>query len=666
MSAVIATAPVAKAQADGYVVLARKYRPQTFDDIVGQEGVQQALRGAIATGQISHSYLFSGPRGTGKTSTARILAKALNCQENGPRPDPCGRCSSCRSITVGSSLDVIEIDAASNTGVDNIRELKSGVVLAPFSRYKVYIVDEVHMLSNQAFNALLKTLEEPPPQVIFILATTELHKVPETIISRCQTFMFRRFSLVELKNQLGNIMDIEASNRGLTVSAEDREKILDLVARSAEGGMRDAQVTLDQVLVLSKGTIDFDSVRRFLGMADTEALDLFVFLINERKSRELLELIDQLATGGQDLELFVKGACEHMRDLLLIKCAGRETTMINVSEDRGIALETLAKSLPSQFLVKAVDEFLKVVGEMKVSGQPRIVLELAVLKLILPDTSRDLETILKRLDALEQGIKPEDVAPAAPQVKSQPVASLPSTRVQTADEGRPGTQLVAAPDTPSHTATDTASSGDITPPQNLATHPVGDANAMVEALATRLKTEPGMLSLTFEKVLLGQELNGHTLTLFVNESLKMSFNQLMRPQNVEALTKLATSLFGEQVVLRLQPKEGQAVQTPVAEPPPERYRPEPPASAVVKAPPAELQSIKTTRVDLSAEMPVDDGPLKIYYPEEIREKTMLEVKDSEFHQILTNDSALKDLVEKTKRIFGIDEKCVKFHRSTLT
>src|SRR5690606_4071960 len=162
--------------------------------------------------------------------------KALNCQENGPRPDPCGRCSSCRSITVGSSLDVIEIDAASNTGVDNIRELKSGVVLAPFSRYKVYIVDEVHMLSNQAFNALLKTLEEPPPQVIFVLATTELHKVPETIISRCQTFMFRRFSLAELKGQLGNILDIETKARGIEVSPENRERILELISRNAEGG----------------------------------------------------------------------------------------------------------------------------------------------------------------------------------------------------------------------------------------------------------------------------------------------------------------------------------------------------------------------------------------------------------------------------------------------
>ncbi len=653
----IQNSPTAKAQIDGYVVLARKYRPQTFDDIVGQEGVQQALRGAIATGQISHSYLFSGPRGTGKTSTARILAKAVNCQEGGPRPDPCGQCSSCRSITLGSSLDVIEIDAASNTGVDNIRELKSGVVLAPFSRYKVYIVDEVHMLSNQAFNALLKTLEEPPPQVIFILATTELHKVPETILSRCQTFMFRRFSLDELKNQLGNILDIEAANRNINVASEDREKILELIARGAEGGMRDAQVTLDQVLVLSKDTMDFESVRRFLGMADSAALDLFVQLISERKSRELLELIDQLMVNGQDLELFVKGVCEHMRDLLLIKCAGRDTTMVTVSEDRSRELEKIAANLPTPFLVNAVDHLLKVVGDMKVSGQPRILLELAVLKLALAEPALDIQNILKRLDALENGQShavPDTVVSASVKPAANPAGN---SRFQAEEIAVAPIQHTTdpLPETVSESSYVSVPSSDPIVP--------GNVESMIETLLLKLEKESQMLYRSLQKALCRQEFDGRVLTLGINSAHKMQKEVLARPQNISSLTEVVTGLFGENVLVRLQVVDVSPSETM--------------ASGAVSAPPAsepshstavavaDLPSDRVAGIELAE--PVADGEtvLKIYYPEEIREKTMLEVKSSEFKQMLSADATMSDLVEKTKQIFGIEETAIKFHRSTL-
>jgi len=659
-----------KPQNDGYVVLARKYRPQTFDDIVGQQGVQQGLRGAIATGQISHAYLFSGPRGTGKTSTARILAKALNCQDNGPRPDPCGRCASCRSITVGSSLDVIEIDAASNTGVDNIRELKSGIVLAPFSRYKVYIVDEVHMLSNQAFNALLKTLEEPPPQVIFVLATTELHKVPETIISRCSTFMFRRFSLEELKGQLGNILDIEIAQRGLTVDPEDRERILDLVSRNAEGGMRDAQVTLDQVLVLSKQKLDFDSVRRFLGMADVESIGLFVKLMHHRNSKGILELIDTLVSQGQDLELFLKGVCEFLRDLLLVRCAGRDTALINVSEDRALELEAVANELPAAFMIGTIEQFLKVIGEMKTSGQPRTVLELAVLKLTLVEAAADIDSIIKRLDALESG---HTNASQSSHSNSNPGLSRPAESVTTVSP----VKLVSNADSARELSVESFNESPIgnevdakelqknaVIPQANFSSGITNVEDAVQKLCVQLKEESTMLALSFEPALTGQRFDGNTLTLIINGAEKLAVSQITRPQSSAIIARIAQRVFARAINVKFEVQEG--VESSLrsvsleAVTPAKTYGP-------VQASQNAAQSKKSEALIQGADE-LDNGEqsdLKIYYPDEIREKTMVEVKASEFETLMNSDSNLRDLVEKTKEVFGIDKSRVKYHRSTL-
>lgn len=689
---IVATAPVsaAKAQQDGYVVLARKYRPQTFDDLVGQDSVQQALRGAIATGQISHAYLFSGPRGTGKTSTARILAKAVNCQEGGPRPDPCGKCSSCRSITVGSSLDVIEIDAASNTGVDNIRDLKSGVVLAPFSRYKVYIVDEVHMLSNQAFNALLKTLEEPPPQVIFVLATTELHKVPETIISRCQTFLFRRFSLTELKGQLGHILDIETQARGIEITDEDREQILDLIARSAEGGMRDAQVTLDQVLVLSKGHLDFESVRRFLGIADNKALDTFVESLYNKESVQLLELIEELVAQGQDLELFVKSASEHMRDLLLVRTAGRDTSFINVSEDRALELERLANAVSPAFLIGAIEQFIKLVGEMKVSGQPRIMLELAVLKLTVVTPGAEIDDILRRLAALEAGggggggggggaAQPsrESGAGHAPASAPRPVAAPPRDARERNEAPAPSVVREAPQEYRAEQRADArAEATEVERPTGKSQPVAGapaDPDQIVEMLSARLQVASPMLHMALQRVFCGHEFDGRLLTLYVCGTPKMPSQQVTRQTAV--LAEVVQELYGSEVTLKVAVREDvtdsqpfggtgggantivRASSPPVQAAHPEEVTPQPLRRAVE----AETEPAPAKQAN---GRPVKDGPV-IYYPQEIREKAMRELSGAERERLLAKDQKMKDLVDKAKAVFGIDDKAMKFLRSTL-
>jgi DNA polymerase-3 subunit gamma/tau len=391
-----------KPQRGGYVVLARRYRPQTFDDIVGQEHVREALRRAILEGQVAHAYLFSGPRGTGKTSTARILAKALNCQTNGPRPDPCGKCASCRAIMAGSSLDVIEIDAASNTGVDNIRDLRTGIVLAPFSRYKVYIVDEVHMLSMQAFNALLKTLEEPPPRVIFVLATTELHKVPQTIISRCQCFQFRRFTTQEIVDHLDKILTKEAADRGIEVDAGEKRRILELIAQSAEGGMRDAQVALDQILVLCRERLDYETVRRFLGGVQSSVLERFVRGILARQTADLLLMIDEIVANGLDLERFIKSAAEYLRNILLVKQVGRNTDLLDAPEDRIGTMEELASGFSLSRLVNLCHSFIKLADAARTSGNVRFMLELEIVRLTSLDPEDDLAKLIEELRRVEQ------------------------------------------------------------------------------------------------------------------------------------------------------------------------------------------------------------------------------------------------------------------------
>jgi DNA polymerase-3 subunit gamma/tau len=585
--------PVASGPATGnYVVLARRYRPQTFGEIVGQEAVRGAIEQAIRSNQIGHAYLFSGPRGTGKTSTARILAKALNCQNGGPRPDPCGTCPSCQTITAGSSLDVIEIDAASNTGVDNIRDLRTGVVLAPFSRFKVYIVDEVHMLSTQAFNALLKTLEEPPPQVVFVLATTDLQKVPETILSRCQCFAFRRFSVNEIVDHLGMILDQEAAQRGIQVPESDRHAVLELIARSAEGGMRDAQVTLDQVLVLCRDRIDLDAVRRFLGGIQADILDSLVREIHARKTEDLLARIQDLADSGHDLERFARSFAEYLRDLVIAQSAPGKPELVNVSADRHSDLKALARLFAPAFLLNLAGSFVGLADEMKMSSQPRFLLELALIRLTQVDAVDDIDRIVARLSDLEKalagGASGAQARHAAPATAAAPppreACAIEADLEEPAAVAYPGPQV--QPSSAPMVAEGESRGGEIrdsglvaeepAPPPPVAPAPTPapqpstdlTPQAFLDVLRERVVPRNHYLHISLLEATVVSF--SHTmLVLGVNPSDRFTYNHLNRTASLQILREVAREVLGREIGVRLEFISGDTAESraPEAAPP---------------------------------------------------------------------------------------------------
>ncbi len=560
---------------ESYVVLARRYRPQTFAELVGQESARAALEGAIRGNQIGHAYLFCGPRGTGKTSTARILAKAVNCLNGGPRPDPCGECASCRAITSGSSLDVIEIDAASNTGVDNIRELRSGVVLAPFSRYKVYIVDEVHMLSIAAFNALLKTLEEPPSQVIFVLATTDPQKVPDTIVSRCQVFQFRRFSTDEIVKHLGSILDSEAKQRSLQIADEDRLPILEMIARNAEGGMRDAQVALDQVLVLCRERIDVETVRRFLGSVRFDLLDAFVRGIRDRQTEELLQLVQQLSETGQDLERFTASLTEYLRDLLIVRAAPHKPELLNVSRDRFAGLQALAVNLPMALAVQLTDAFLRLSEKMKTASQPRFLLEVELVRLSTDASTLDVENLITRIDELERrlqggaasaavaavkpGLASSEVTPSAVESKPEPLKMMTSEQVAPVVEYVPSIakpSLVQESPMPEVTpAVVSTAAEEIVPPapekcelQQMMESLQPDA-LMKEIMEKLPDTSCVRMALQDAEIL---SVGDRSVVIGVNPGDTFTYTHLSRPVNLQQLTEITCVALHRNVNIRLE------------------------------------------------------------------------------------------------------------------
>lgn len=353
--------------------LYRKWRPQTFEDIIGQKHITQTLMNAISLNRISHAYIFSGPRGVGKTSTARILAKSLNC-ESGPTLHPCNKCERCVRITDGYSMDVIEIDGASNNGVDSIRELRNKVNFAPTGgKYKIYIIDEVHMLSQGAFNALLKTLEEPPQHVIFVFATTDPHKIPSTILSRCQWFNFRRISLVDIIAKLKMIVKDEKLNID--------DKTLNLIARSSTGSMRDAESALDQIIAYCGKDITSQSVREVLGIIEEETFFEFIEAIIKNDPLKGIEIVNRTSDLGEDASQFIKNLMEYVHNLSLIKVCQKEVANLQgiFTEDRERLLEQ-SKMIKLEKLFNMVDYLAEAERKMRYTRHPWILLEMLVIK----------------------------------------------------------------------------------------------------------------------------------------------------------------------------------------------------------------------------------------------------------------------------------------------
>jgi DNA polymerase-3 subunit gamma/tau len=372
-----------------YIVLARKWRPRGFDDLIGQEAVVRTLKNALSGGRLAHAYLFSGPRGVGKTSSARILARALNCEVR-KDADPCNECASCKSITDGASVDVIEIDGASNNSVEAVRELRETVKYAPSSgKYKIYIIDEVHMLSQSAFNALLKTLEEPPPHVVFVFATTEPRKIPATILSRCQHHAFRRIPRVVIVRHLKAIAEKE------NIAIDD--KALDMIARAADGSIRDSLTLLDQATAFSD-QITAEELQKLLGLPDRDVIRKMSEGIINADIPQCLSIIKDLSDRGSDLRQFSRDLVEHFRDIAMAKISGNADAILEMTGEEIDMLRREAADTSMEQLTLLLSELLKVEGELRTAVNPRYVLELGILRMSFARGMTSIDSLLKKLE----------------------------------------------------------------------------------------------------------------------------------------------------------------------------------------------------------------------------------------------------------------------------
>jgi DNA polymerase-3 subunit gamma/tau len=386
-----------------HVSFYRKWRPKSFEEIIGQERVTRTLQNAIRANRVVHAYLFAGHRGTGKTTTARILAKALNCAQ-GPTPTPDNTCANCEAITAGYSVDVIEIDAASNRGIEEIRELRDRIRLAPTEgRYKVYIIDEAHMLTTEAANALLKTLEEPPEHAVLILVTTEPHRLPTTILSRCQRFDFRRISQKELVTRLQHI----ASTEGFEID----DKALAIIAGSADGSVRDAESVLDQLTAYAEGRITAQDVLTVLGLLEEEVALKFADAIIERDVIACLSLVNQVVGEGKDARQVSRTILDHFRDLLVAKTADQPADLLDGTESRLKMLQAQATRAPVEDILRALNTLVATEVESRWNPQPRLLLEIALIRLCRPEMDPTLEGLRTRLQAIEQRLGGESPSP---------------------------------------------------------------------------------------------------------------------------------------------------------------------------------------------------------------------------------------------------------------
>ena len=422
-----------------YTALYRKWRPATFEDVKGQDHIVTTLKNQIESDRIGHAYLFCGTRGTGKTSVAKILAKAVNC-EHPKDGSPCGECETCKAIANGSSLNVIEIDAASNNGVDNIRQIREEVSYRPTEgRFKVYIIDEVHMLSIGAFNALLKTLEEPPSYVIFILATTEVHKIPVTIMSRCQRYDFKRISVDTISDRLTKIIDAEGAK------VEDRA--VRYIARMADGAFRDALSLLDQCMTFySEGELRYEDVLEVLGTVDTEVFSKMLRLVINGDATALIRELEELILKGRDLGQFVSDFTWYLRNLLLLQTSEEAETMIDMSAENLARIKEEAHMVDSDVIMRYIRILAELSQSIKFATQKRVMVEVGLIKMTRPQMEKDVDSLVLRLNRLEELVgEKEDIINLTALRPEIPVGTM-VTQTQVAAETRIKPTIEALPE----------------------------------------------------------------------------------------------------------------------------------------------------------------------------------------------------------------------------
>jgi DNA polymerase-3 subunit gamma/tau len=531
-----------------HTTLYRKWRPRAFSGIVGQEAVVRTLRRAIETDRVSHAYLFSGPRGTGKTSTAKVLAMGLNCEE-GPTAEPDGTCQSCRAIVGNSSLDVLEMDAASNRGIDEIRDLRDKVNLAPAAgRVRVYIIDEVHMLTAEAFNALLKMLEEPPEHVVFVLATTEKHKVLPTIISRCQSFDFRRPGIETLTQKLAEISEAE----GIEVEPE----ALTVIAREGRGSFRDAEGLLDQLSSFSEGEITASMVRELLGGVGPEALIEATYALSERRAADALLVVDRLSNEGKDLGQFVVELLAHLRNLMLLPHAP-EVALAGVGAEERVPLEEQADAVPTAEVVRLVDALGDSLSRVRRGGDPKLELELSFLKLTRDYTEPDLTALLSRLETLERAVENGNPVKSPPATAANPAeaqreAPQPVEREPEQDVSEPG----GLPrEVPVREATDDG------------TGPGIDLASEWDGIMSELKRRRQALTAAVYGEARVEGFDGHVLRLVYPEEQSFHVGMARELAHTEKLCSVLEERLGSRPRLEVRAAEGESA-APVTEEPP--------------------------------------------------------------------------------------------------
>jgi DNA polymerase-3 subunit gamma/tau len=561
--------------------LYREYRPQTFTELVGQDHVARTLRNAVDTDAVAHAYIFAGPRGTGKTSTARILAKTLNCvgadgSRDRPTTTPCGVCRHCLAIADGVSLDVVEMDAASNRSIDDVRDLRDKIAFAPVDgRFKVYIVDEVHMLTREAFNALLKTLEEPPDNVIFVLATTEVHKIPETIVSRCQRFDFHRPQVTDIVRLLAGIVEHENARPddergGPPIDIQD--EALHIIARHSQGGFRDAIGTLDKLVTYAEGTITAADVLEALGVTSSDLLFEITDVVTERRTAEALQFVQRLANDGTDYSQFIRDLLRHLRQLFLLQhleeAASDEATLRTLGQTVELDGELFREQLQraGQVSPREVVFFIESLGqaqrEIRDGLDPRLQLELALVKMTRPEldhTEAALEERLRRLEAAV-AVAPAIASPrpaVAPRSATPPPAEAegaPAARVG------PAEQPVAAPAAP--TADDPAAP-EPEQPAAAAAEPTQELTLERVRRAWELilqRVQAARVPLYgFLRDGRPSSLDGDTLTVALPSDFAL--RNAAQGDNAELLAAAVEGVLGRSVTARFEPASGAAQAT---------------------------------------------------------------------------------------------------------